>query len=240
MRAAGLCHDCAMLPLYTIAGWVFAVFAGWRKRWVGIANVPEGGFVLAANHVSSLDPFILGMPLWRPRRVRYMAKAELFTPWLGWAMRAIGTFPVRRGEADADALRTALDLLAQGEIVGMFPEGTRAKKGLRKKFEAKPHTGTARIALTAGVPLVPAAVAGTERLLRLGRVSVAYGKPIPLDDLAGLPRRRAAEIGTERLMAAIAELVALLAGADPAATASRDDPASVTPRVGPGPVPVDE
>ena len=169
-----------------------------------------------------------------------MAKAELFTPWLGWAMRAIGTFPVRRGEADADALRTALDLLAQGEIVGMFPEGTRAKKGLRKKFEAKPHTGTARIALTAGVPLVPAAVAGTERLLRLGRVSVAYGKPIPLDDLAGLPRRRAAEIGTERLMAAIAELVALLAGADPAATASRDDPASGAPRVGPGPVPVDE
>ncbi len=229
-----------MLPLYTIAGWVFAVFAGWRKRWVGVENVPESGFVLAANHVSSFDPFILGMPLWRPRRVRYMAKAELFTPWLGWAMRAIGTFPVRRGEADAGALRTALDLLAQGEIVGMFPEGTRAKKGLRKQFEAKPHTGTARIALTAGVPLVPAAVAGTERLLRLGRVSVAYGEPIPLDDLAGLPRRRAAEIGTERLMAAIAELVALLAGADPAATASRHDPASGAPRVGPGAVPVDE
>ena len=229
-----------MLPLYTIAGWVFAVFAGWRKRWVGVENVPESGFVLAANHVSSFDPFILGMPLWRPRRVRYMAKAELFTPRLGWAMRAIGTFPVRRGEADADALRTALDLLAQGEIVGMFPEGTRAKKGPRKTFEAKPHTGTARIALMAGVPLVPAAVAGTERLLRLGRVSVAYGKPIPLHDLAGLPRRRAAEIGTERLMAAIAELVALLAGAEPTARDSRDDPASGASRLGPGPVPVDE
>jgi 1-acyl-sn-glycerol-3-phosphate acyltransferase len=195
-------------PLYRVAASVVPpLFAG-RKRWLGLEHVPESGFVLAANHVSSMDPFILGMPLWLSRRpVRFMAKAELFNRALGPAMRAIGTFPVRRGEADADAMRTALELLRSGEIVGMFPEGTRARKGLRKKFEAKPHPGTARIALAAGVPLVPAAVDGTGKLLRLGRITVAFGPPIPLDDLAGLPRRKAAEIATGRLMAAIDALI---------------------------------
>jgi 1-acyl-sn-glycerol-3-phosphate acyltransferase len=195
-------------PLYRVAGWVFPLFFSWRKRWLGLEHVPEGGFVLAANHVSNLDPFVLGMPLWPKRWIRYMAKAELFNRWLAPAMRAIGTFPVRRGEADADAMRAALALLRSGEIVGMFPEGTRAKKGLRKKFTPQAHTGTARIALNAGVPLVPAAIAGTDRLLRPGRVTVAFGPPIEVGDLEGMPRRKAAEIATERLMQAIARLVA--------------------------------
>ncbi len=192
--------------LYRVAGWLCLAFAGWRKRWLGLEHVPEGGFVLAANHVSNFDAFLLGLPLYPHRQVRYMAKAELFNRWLGPLMRSIGTFPVRRGEADADAMRTALQLLREGEIVGMFPEGTRAKKGLRKKFAPKPHPGTVRIALAAQVPVVPAAVAGTEHLLRFGRLTVAFGPPIPLDDLSHLPRRRAAEIGTERLMSAIGTL----------------------------------
>jgi 1-acyl-sn-glycerol-3-phosphate acyltransferase len=194
--------------LYRVAGWVMLAFAGWRKRWIGLEHLPDGGFVLAANHVSNLDPFILGMPFYPRRVVRYMAKAELFNRWLGRLMRNIGTFPVRRGEADADALRTALGLLGQGEIVGMFPEGTRARKGLRKKFAPRPHPGTARIALAAGVPLVPAAIAGTDRVLRARRFTVAFGPPIELADLAGLPRRKAADIGTERLMTAIRTLSA--------------------------------
>ncbi len=199
--------------LYRVSTWIIPPLFTGRKRWLGVELVPDTGFVLAANHVSSMDPFILGMPLWPARRpVRYMAKAELFNSALGWAMRAIGTFPVRRGEADADAMRTALELLRAGEIVGMFPEGTRASKGLRKKFQPKPHPGTARIALAAGVPLVPAAVVGTERLLSLDPITVAFGVPIPLDDLAGLPRRRAAEIATDRLMAAIEGLVAQIRG----------------------------
>lgn len=209
LRFSRFCHDCRMprFPLYTVASWVFPPLVNRRKTWYGLSNVPQGGFVVAANHLSSVDPFILGVPLWPARVVRYMAKAELFTPWLGWAMRAIGTFPVRRGEADSEAFRTAVKILQNGEIVGMFPEGTRANKGLRKKHNPAPHTGSARIALAAGVPLVPAAIAGTERLLRWNHISVAFGPPIQLDDLAGLPRRKAAEIGTERLMAAIAELV---------------------------------
>jgi len=200
-------------PLYTIASWIFPPLFSRRKHWYGLEHVPPGGVVVAANHLSSVDPFILGMPLWPPRVVRYMAKAELFTPWLGWAMRAIGTFPVRRGEADSEAFRTAVQILQEGQIVGMFPEGTRAKKGLRKKFTPEPHTGTARIALAAGVPLLPAAISGTDHLLGRGPVCVAFGPPVQLDDLAGMPRRKAAEIGTERLMAAIAELTEQLRSA---------------------------
>ena len=86
----------------------------------------------------------------------------------------------------------------------MFPEGTRRKKGMRKKYEARAHTGAARIALEAGVPLVPAGIVGTDRLGRLARLRVAYGPPIQLDDLAG--REDAPQVATERLMAAIGEL----------------------------------
>jgi 1-acyl-sn-glycerol-3-phosphate acyltransferase len=86
----------------------------------------------------------------------------------------------------------------------MFPEGTRRKKGMRKKYEARAHTGAARIALDAGVPLVPAGIVGTDRLGRLARLRVAYGRPIQLDDLAG--REDAPQVATERLMTAIGEL----------------------------------
>ena len=196
-------------PLYSAAGTLYTLVGALkRQRVTGREGVPSGGFVLAANHLSNLDPFTIGWCLWPRRQVWYMAKAELFNRWLAPAMRAIATFPVRRGEPDAEALRTALDLLRRGEIVGMFPEGTRRKKGLRKKFAPEPHTGTARIALMAGVPLVPVGVTGTDRLFSTGRISVAFGSPIPLDDLAGVPRKRAAEVATERLMAAIDSLVA--------------------------------
>jgi 1-acyl-sn-glycerol-3-phosphate acyltransferase len=139
-----------------------------------------------------------------------MAKAELFNPILAPILRAGGAFKVRRGEGDVEAMRTAADLAREGEIVVMFPEGTRRKKGLRKKFEARPHTGAARIALAAGVPLVPAAIAGTDRLSRLGRLRVAYGAPIDVSDLDGMETKSAATIATERLMSRIEELKATL------------------------------
>ena len=92
----------------------------------------------------------------------------------------------------------------------MFPDGTRQKKGLLNKRVAGPHTGAARIALTAGVPLVPAAIGGTDRLSRLGPLSVAYGEPIDVSDLEGMETKRAATVATERLMKAIDELKATL------------------------------
>jgi 1-acyl-sn-glycerol-3-phosphate acyltransferase len=88
----------------------------------------------------------------------------------------------------------------------MFPEGTRRSKGLRKKFHARAHPGAARIALHAGVPLVPAATKGTDRLRRFGPLRVAYGKPLELDDLADLEPARSAREATQRLMDAINEL----------------------------------
>jgi 1-acyl-sn-glycerol-3-phosphate acyltransferase len=178
-----------------------------RLRETGTENIPAaGGFVLAANHNSNFDPWPLGIPLWPRRTLRFMAKSELYNPVLRPLLNAAGAFPVRRGQGDLQAIARAVDLARSGEVVVMFPEGTRRKKGLRKRFEARPHTGAARIALEARVPLVPAAISGTDRLARLGPLRVAYGPPIQLDDLAGVDLRQAAQTATERLMETIHQL----------------------------------
>ena len=196
-------------PFYFLAGIVTGppVWLVFRLRATGKEHIPrEGGFVLSANHLSNLDPWPLGLPMFPHRQIRFMAKAELFRWPLGPIVKAGGAFRVRRGEGDAGAIETAVQLAREGEVIAIFPEGTRRRKGLIKKREARPHTGAVRVALEAGVPLVPAAIAGTDRLRRLGPLRVAYGTPIELDDLRDRDLREAAEIGTERLMEAIAEL----------------------------------
>ena len=192
----------------------FAAAASWpvlrwlyRLRAEGQENLPqEGGYVLAANHISNLDPWVLGVPLWPKRFLRFMAKSELYWWPLNHLITAGGGFPVRRGERDIEAIKTAVDLARQGHVVAMFPEGTRQRKGLVKRYQPKPHTGAARIALEAGVPLVPAAVAGSDQLARLGPLRVRYGRPIPLDDLKDEDPSLAAREATERLMAEIERL----------------------------------
>jgi 1-acyl-sn-glycerol-3-phosphate acyltransferase len=198
-------------PFYLFAGAVsWPLVKGlYRLRATGVEHVPDGGLVLAANHTSNFDPWPLGMPLFPHRQLRFMAKSELFNPVLTPMLRAGGAFKVRRGEGDVEAMRTATDLARQGEIVVMFPEGTRQMKGLRKKHNPRAHTGAARIALTAGVPLVPAAIAGTDRLSRLGPLRVAYGEPIDLSDLRDVDVKAASEQATDRLMTKIEELKAL-------------------------------
>ena len=196
-------------PMYLlVAGISWPLLKGlFRLRARGKEHLPAaGGFVLAANHNSNFDPWPLGIPLFPKRFLRFMAKSELFwTPFKQFATAA-GAFPVRRGQADLEAMATATQLCREGHIVVMFPEGTRRKKGLRKKYEARAHTGAARIALDANVPLVPAGIVGTDRLGKLAQLRVAYGPPIQLDDLAG--REDAPQVATERLMAAIEDLVA--------------------------------
>ena len=183
----------------------------YRERWRGVENLPpEGGYVLAANHWSSFDPWPLGIPLYPRRFLRFMAKSELFWFPLGPIIKAGGGFKVRRGQRDQEAIDTAVRLCREGHVVVMFPEGTRRQKGLRKKHEARWRSGAARIALEAGVPLVPAGIAGTDGLLRLKRLGVAYGTPVPVDDLAGLPLDEAATEATTRLRDAITELEASL------------------------------
>jgi 1-acyl-sn-glycerol-3-phosphate acyltransferase len=135
-----------------------------------------------------------------------MGKSELFWFPLGAIIRAGGAFPVRRGERDEEAIETAVGLARDGHAVVIFPEGTRRQKGIRKKHEARWHTGAARIALEADVPLVPAGIAGTDRLGRLGPLRVAYGPPVPLADLGALGPGEAARVATERLRASITQL----------------------------------
>jgi 1-acyl-sn-glycerol-3-phosphate acyltransferase len=199
-------------PIYLFIGLLsWPVVKGlFRLRVRGLEHLPDGGFVLAANHTSNFDPWPLGIPFLPGRQLRFMAKSELFNPVLAPLLRANGAFKVRRGEGDVDAMRTAVELVRSGEIVVMFPQGTRQRKGLRKKHEPRPHSGAARIALTAGAPLVPAAIAGTDRLSRLGPLRVAYGRPLDLSDLEGFDPKTASQTATTRLMEAIEALKATL------------------------------
>ena len=183
-----------------------------RFRSKGEEHLPrEGGFVLSANHMSNLDPWPLGLPLYPDRQLRFMAKAEMYKPPLKWILEPAGAFPVRRGRGDEEAMERAVELAKAGEVVAIFPEGTRRNKGrikkaLKKGHRARPRTGAARVALAAGVPLVPAAIGGTESLLKFGPLRVAYGPPVELDDLKGEDIRKASKIATDRLMEAIRSL----------------------------------
>lgn len=175
-----------------------------RYRARGAANLPsEGGYVLAAGHVSNLDPWALGLQIWPRRFLRFMGKSELFWFPLSLILEGAGAFKVHRGRADREAIETAIDLARAGNVIAMFPEGTRRKKGLRKKHEAQAHTGAARIALEAGVPLIPAGIKGTDGLRRLAAWRVVYGAPIELDDLRGQEMTEAAREATDRLMTQI-------------------------------------
>jgi 1-acyl-sn-glycerol-3-phosphate acyltransferase len=199
-------------PFYFVAGLLSwpVIRLLFRERARGLENLPEGGFVLAPNHVSNLDPWPLGIPLWPRRQLNWMAKSELYKPVVGTLISWGGAFPVRRGEGDEGAIETAVERVRAGNIVVIFPEGTRKEKGLIKKWESRPRTGAARVALRAGAPLVPAAIGGTDRLLRLGPLRVVYGPPVDLAGLDGDDEREAAKEATDRLMADIEKLKATL------------------------------
>jgi 1-acyl-sn-glycerol-3-phosphate acyltransferase len=200
-------------PIYRFAAVISRplLYGPFRLRARGQENVPaSGGCVLACNHLSNFDPWPLGMPLWPTRWLRFMAKSELYWWPLRLLLNAAGAFKVKRGVGDLEAMETAVRLAREGEVVVMFPEGTRRKKGLVKKHQARARSGAARIALEAGVPLVPAAVAGTDKLLSLGPLRIVFGAPIELDDLPVDDLRHSAQTATERLMTRIAELEAAL------------------------------
>ena len=149
-----------------------------RAKVIGLENVPDkGGILLCSNHVKELDMFFIGYKL--NRYVRYMSKEELFrVPVVSQFITFMGAFPVKRGKGDVNAINKAINLLNNGDIVGMFPEGTRTKYKDRAKIKARP--GAPMIALKAGVPILPVAVNGDYRLL--GRVTVVFGKPFKLEN----------------------------------------------------------
>jgi 1-acyl-sn-glycerol-3-phosphate acyltransferase len=181
----------------------------YRLDVVSMADLPSGGFVLCANHLSGFDPWALSIPLY-PRQPRYLAKAELFRPPFGRLLAALGLFPVRRGEGGDDAIATAVEHARAGHVVLVFPEGAR-----RRNRVLRPRTGAARIALAAGVPLVPAAVRGTDGAQRLRRWAVAFGPCVRVDDLDPASPD-APGVATRRVWEAILALERTLAAPAPA------------------------
>jgi 1-acyl-sn-glycerol-3-phosphate acyltransferase len=165
---------------------LFAVLWTWRAT--GRANVPRhGGVLLVANHLSFLDVFFMGIPLQRP--LNYVARSTLFIPGLGFLMRSVGAFPIQREGMGASGMKETLRRLRSGGIVTLFPEGTRSANG-----ELGPlKQGIAVLVLRAGVPVVPAGIAGTfeswprSRLIPIPYpVRIHYGRPITPDEIAGM------------------------------------------------------
>lgn len=156
------------------------IFKVWlRFEVIGEENIPKTGpVVLAANHLSLLDPPVLGAAASRP--VHFMAKAELFKPaFFGWIIRKLGVFPVRRGGADRQAIKTGLSLLEDNRVVAVFPEGTRSKTGELGRAGG----GAFLMAVRSGAAVVPAYIDGTDLKRHPGwpKVRVIFGSPLEYD-----------------------------------------------------------
>jgi 1-acyl-sn-glycerol-3-phosphate acyltransferase len=147
-----------------------------RYRVIGAEKVPRtGGLLVVANHISNLDPPLLGVGV--PRPVSYMAKKELFAmPILKQLLPHLNAFPVDRQAGGTAALRASLRMLKEGRCVGMFPEGGRNVTGTNEE-----KAGAAFLAAASGVPIVPAAIVGTRKLRPFGRVTVVFGDPFTVE-----------------------------------------------------------
>jgi 1-acyl-sn-glycerol-3-phosphate acyltransferase len=189
------------------AGWTYALgrvvltlptILLYRVRAIGIKNIPKKGpLVLAPNHFSQMDHFLIAAYL--RRKVRFMAKSQMFgPPLLTYIYKHGGVFPVRRGQHDEEAMETARQLIHQGEMVLVYAEGGRSRSG--KLGEPKPGIG--RIALETGAPIVPVAIHGSERArqwkrFRFPKVTVQFGEPVSFPIEGAPSRERQLEIATE-------------------------------------------
>jgi 1-acyl-sn-glycerol-3-phosphate acyltransferase len=178
--------------------------AWFRIRLEGQEHIPDQGpVILASNHRSNMDPVLLASAVRRP--LSFMAKAELFVGPLGWIMRWIGQFPVRRGGIDREALRRTDAVLARGSMLGLFPEGTRGDG----TFSAV-HPGLAYIVVRQRCPVLPVVISGTERVRRrfgwlpfASPVRIVIGPPVDLPQATGdrAGRRAASKVLQQRLRA---------------------------------------
>lgn len=196
--------------LYRVAYWLFwPLFkALYRIRFIGRDNLPASGPVLlVSNHASYLDPICLGLASRRP--IHFMAKEELFNyPIFKRLLPRLYAFAVRRGQSDRQALKTALERLKNGKVVGMFPQGTRvrdAELGLGQQ-------GAALLAIKSGATVVPAAIIGTDKVMLAGsrrprfpRLTVAFGRPFHVESNDN--RKWAMSRATHEIMKAIEALM---------------------------------
>src|SRR3954462_7830671 len=170
------------------------LLAFFRTQRVGREHVPDGAVILASNHRSFLDPFIVGICLNRP--VYFVAKKELFDKRLtGWFLNCLGAFPIRRGESDEESVETARQILARGDALVIFPEGTRIREGSLGRAKR----GVGRLALETGAPVVPVAVHGTERArrgwrLRPVKVKVRLGRALTFPSVESASKQLATEV----------------------------------------------
>jgi 1-acyl-sn-glycerol-3-phosphate acyltransferase len=176
----------------------------YRVRAIGVENVPKSGaLVLAPNHFSQMDHFFVGLYLLR-RKVRFMAKSQMFgPPVLTYIYKHGGVFPVRRGHRDEEAFKTVFTILGQGGMLLVYAEGGRSRSG--ELGEVKPGIG--RIALESGAPVVPVAIYGSAKVrrwkrLRFPKVTVQFGEPLsfPAEEAPG--RERQLEVA-ERIFAPV-------------------------------------
>lgn len=147
-----------------------------RIKVVGKQNIiKEGGAILAVNHKSNWDPVLVALTC--PRKLSFMAKSELFKNKLfGWLIKELGAFPVHRGKGDLGAIKTALTILKQQNVMMMFPEGKR----VQENEKAEPKPGVAMISTHARVPVIPVLLSGKYRWMN--KITVTYGEPIYFDE----------------------------------------------------------
>jgi len=195
-----------------------------RMQRVGREHLPRSGpLLLASNHRSFLDPFVIGTLVRRP--VYYMAKRELFEKrWQAWILNALGAFPVDRGAGDRDAMDTARAILARGDCVVVFPEGTR----VRSAGLGDPRRGVGRLALETGAPVAPVAVIGSDAVrrgwrIRPRKVRVRVGRPLHYPTVESCSPALASAV-TERIWACVSLQWDWLEGAEGAQRQLPPDP----------------
>lgn len=182
--------------LYTIVRPFIGLY--YPMKFYGRENIPEGGALVCGNHSSAIDPFFLAFALGKKRPICAMAKESLLKiPVIGYLLKLVGTFPVKRGASDIHAVKYAMERLKEGEYVALFPEGTRVKS----REEGEPKTGAAMLACRTGVPVLPVYIPMKKRVLRINKVYI--GAPIYLKPAGKRATAEEYEEMTKRLMDAI-------------------------------------